>query len=122
MLVATVETCSTSDLLACGDFSTALREGGLRILRCIPEEYKKSGLQLEMTSRTMSVFRRLLGSTVDSRPCVSPPVRGFSHVLRGGGLFSHIAGSTVDTRTASVCQGFWKFLHIFCVWLLGSRG
>ena len=33
-----------------------------------PEEYKKSGLLLEITSGIMSVLRRSLGSTVDSRP------------------------------------------------------
>ena len=56
--------------------------------RASPEEYKKSGLLLEMTSGTMSVFRHLPGSTVDPRPRVSLRVRGFS---REGGLFSHNA-------------------------------
>ena len=93
LLAATEDTCFTSVLVACGEFPTSLREGGLLwLLRCV--------------------------STVDSRPRVSLRVRGFSRVSRANAWFD----VELDTCTASVSRDFWKFLQIFYVWQLDSRG
>ena len=55
----------------CGDLDNFYVKVDSRSSGASPEEYKKSGLLLEMTLGTMPVFRWLPGSTVDSRPRAS---------------------------------------------------